>query len=115
MHLHVPLLRGHPGLQVAAQIVDALHQGHAFEDRGLLGGVSLEICVERCRELGQPRLHRLLQLGEVGLAGGERRRPIGQERGALAGKNAGQAIVAGGGRDVDEAGIGNLGAGDFGL
>ena len=41
------------------------------------------------------RPHRLLQLGEVGLAGGERRRAIAQEGGALAGEDVGQVALDG--------------------
>ncbi len=90
VHLHMPLLRAHPAFEIAAQIVDALNEGHAFEDRGLLGGASLEVGIERLREFRQARPHRILQLEQVGLAGGERRRALAQERGALAGKDVGQ-------------------------
>ena len=91
----MPLLRAHPAFEIAAQIVDALNQGHAFEDRRLLGGASFEIGVERLREFRQARPHRLLQLGRSALRAASVGGAVAQECGALAGKDVGQAVAAG--------------------
>ena len=47
-------------------------------------------------------------LSEVGLAGGERRRAVAQERGALAGEDVGQAVLSGGDDLVWDMGIHGL-------
>jgi hypothetical protein len=93
LHVHMPLLRAHPALEIAAQVVDALDQRHAFENCSLPGRATLEIDIECLLELGKARPHGLLQREQIGLAGGKRGGAIAQECCALAGEDGGQTPV----------------------
>ncbi len=109
MHLHMSLPRAHPALEVAGEVVDALDERHALEDRRLGGRAAFEICVERLGEVVHVGPHRTLQLGEVGAARLERGRAVAQEGGPLAGKDVGRVCNGGVGNGGGEIIFGNMG------